>query len=97
METKSTLEHPNLDGYHRVTFLLDHPGTNTSVTTDTNAPDVFERAICEAIDAYHRSWWRRPTYIRLAGNPTIVIPIHKILLFKIEPTSLHLSQHEHRT
>ena len=72
---------------HRLTIYLDHTGNNSNITTDTNTPDIVQRQITEAMDAYYRyRWWMRPrTFLLMGGTPVIAIPIEKVLCCMIEP------------
>lgn len=69
---------------HRLTIYLDHSGFNTNVSIETSEPDTVRKELVDAIHAYYRNWFRRPTMLTMAGNPDITIPIPKVLCFRIE-------------
>lgn len=74
---------------HKVTIFLEHPGSSTTVTTETSEPDIVTRQIIDSLDRYYRYRWlrRSKTCLVITGKPTMVIPLEKLLFFKIEPIS----------
>lgn len=76
--------HCSTEFSHRVTLFLEG---GASVSTDTNSPEVCRQQIQEGLNGYYRRWWQRRTETTMVidGESQCVIPIAKILCFKIEP------------
>lgn len=71
---------------HRMTIYLDH--SISTIATDTSDPETLQAQMTQALDSYHRywpfPWFRAKTLITIEGKPRIVIPIARVLCFKMD-------------
>ena len=60
---------------------------NTTLTTSINQPDIVRKQLIGAIHEYYSYRWpkkRRKTSLEIGTMPVTVVPIDKLICFKIE-------------